>query len=343
MNKIGVPIISVVLPVYSGMDYLQLSVESVLNQQTDGFNFEFLICDDCSKDESYEYLKTITDPRVKLYQNKKNMGLFPTLNFLIQKTSAELIHLWAQDDVMLPHCLRETINFHKEFPNVNFSFSRLQHIDRNGALLEKPELFPNKLLSIQDHALSSLLYGSIAGNIANVCVVKSAVEKIGYFDASMKYVGDFKMWCLLSKDKPIGMNGSVLVNVRRHSGQLSKNIDASYHKLKENHQVYQCFMDTLDEDFKKPAKKILKWKIYTMYFNQYLFILSTKKFKLASKYLTCLKTYDKIPYLGLRWLLLRFFKLFNMQKKLFDYLFFNQIADIKKRRLTNINNFNNQE
>lgn len=332
MNTVDIPKISVILPVYSGMGYLQLSVESVLNQKAEDFDFEFLICDDCSTDESYAYLKNIDDPRVKLFKNNTNKGLFPTLNFLLQKASADLVHLWAQDDIMLPHCLRETLAFHAQFPNVNFSFSRPQHINESGTLLKKPEIFANRTLSVQDHALSSILYGSIAGNIANVCLVKAAVEALGYFDASLIYVGDFKMWCLLSKDKPVGMNGSILVNIRRHSGQLSRNIDASYHKLKENHEVYRCYLDTLDESFKKPALKVLKWKIYPMYFNQFLFILRNGKFKLAYKYLKCLKTYDAISLIGMRWLVIKVLKVLRMDQRFFNHMFFDDISLIKNKR-----------
>ncbi|MCK7590225.1 glycosyltransferase family 2 protein [Subsaxibacter sp. CAU 1640] len=327
----NIPSISVILPVYNGMGYLQLSVESVLNQLTGGFNFEFLICDDCSTDDSYAYLKTLDDSKVKLYKNEHNKGLFPTLNFLLKETTAPLVHLWAQDDVMLPNCLESTLRFHKDFPNVNFSFSRLQHINEHGVLLEKPDTFQNRTISVQDHAISSILYGSIAGNIANVCLVKEAVERLGYFDASMKYVGDFKMWCLLSKDKPVGMNGSILVNVRRHSGQLSRNINASYSKLIENYEVYKCFLGTLHEDFKKPAKRALKWKIYPMYFNQFLYILRNGNFKLASRYLKGLKRYDIIPFLFIRWLTVKVLKVTKLERHFFDYIFFDEIVTVKER------------
>ncbi len=333
MNNEKPLLISVVLPVYTGMDFLQLSVESVLNQETKYFDFEFLICDDCSKDNSYEYLKGLKDSRIRLFKNKNNKGLFPTLNFLLKKTKTDLVHLWAQDDVMLKHCLRETLNFHKQYPNVNFSFSRLQHIDQNGKLLERPETFDNRTLSVQNHALSSIFYGSIAGNIANVCLVKKAVEKVGYFDASMIYVGDFKMWCLLSKDQPIGMNGNVLVNVRRHTGQLSKNIDASYYKLKENYEVYQCFLETLNDKFKRPAEKALRWKIYTMYFNQYLYILRSKKFDLAAKYYQALKRYDSIPKLAIRWFIIRILKIFRWDQKFYKYKFYDEINKLKNERI----------
>ena len=265
------PHISVVLPVYTGMAYLQQSVESVLKQDDRGIDFEFLICDDSSKDNSFEYLTSLTDSRIKLFKNEKNRGLFPTLNFLIKKASANLIHLWAQDDIMRKNCLSETIKFHKEFPNVKLSFSRSQGIDASGNLLKLPETFENKTLSVEDHAISSLLYGSIAGNIANVCLVKEACKEVGYFDESMIYVGDFKMWCLLSKGSPIGMNGNLLVHVRQHKEQLSKNINASFYRLKENYEVYECFLSTLKPELRKELEKGHKMESLSNLFKSILF------------------------------------------------------------------------
>jgi glycosyltransferase involved in cell wall biosynthesis len=321
------PPIAVILPVYNGMRYLKQSVESVLNQDID--DFEFLICDDASADDSFAYLKSIDDKRIQLFRNEKNKGLFPTLNFLARKSQSELIHLWAQDDIMYPDCLSETVKFHKNFPNVNFSFSRLQGINAKGEIIKQPQTFPNKTLSPEGHALSSILYGSISGNIANVCIVKQSAEKVGLFDENMKYAGDFKMWCLLSKEKPIGMNGRILVQVRQHSGQLSKNMQASYYKLVENYSVYQCFLQTLQPALRKPARRALRWKIYTFYFTQYLHILKKRDFKLAKAYRKALARYDNLALLFMRWTVIRFLKLIKQEQRFYKTFFLNQI---QKRR-----------
>lgn len=323
------PHISVVLPVYNGMAYLQQSVESVLQQDDSAITFEFLICDDCSKDDSYAYLSTLADPRVKLFKNEKNKGLFPTLNFLIKNASADLVHLWAQDDVMLKTCLKETIKFHDAFPEVKFSFSRLQGIDAYGHPLKRPKTFENKTLSVQNHAISSLLYGSIAGNIANVCLVKAACEAVGYFDESMIYVGDFKMWCLLSKDTPIGMNGNILVNVRQHTGQLSRNLDASFYRLTENYEVYQCFLGSLSPELHTLLQKTIKWTIYTTYVNQYFYIVKSKRFDLAKKYYKHLKKYDNRASMFFKWFVIRCLRLFRLEQKFYRTLFYKKINALK--------------
>lgn len=330
MDTKSKPHISVVLPVYTGMAYLQQSVDSVLNQDAADFDFEFLICDDCSKDNSFEYLKGINDPRIKLYRNEQNKGLFPTLNFLIKEASADLVHLWAQDDIMLINCLKETLQFHKDFPEVKFSFSRLQGIDGDGNLLKRPDTFKNRILSVQGHAISSLLYGSISGNIANVCIVKEACENIGYFDASMIYVGDFKMWCMLSKTVPVGMNGKVLVHVRQHTGQLSRNLDASFYRMKENYEVYQCFLNTLNPELRPFLKHTIKWKIYTTYFNQYIFILKEKRFDLAREYLKHLKVYGSITSLAFRWFVIRVLRVFKLEQGFYKYYFYKKIKTLSQ-------------
>lgn len=322
------PKIAVILPVYNGMKYLKQSVESVLNQELD--NFEFLICDDASQDSSFEYLKTLKDKRIKLFQNEKNKGLFPTLNFLTRKSQAKLIHLWAQDDIMYPDCLSETVKFHKNFPDASFSFSRWHTINDKGEITGQGFETEDHYLFPEGHALSSILYGSISGNIANVSLVKSELEKAGFFDESMRYAGDFDMWCKLTKTKPVGLSGKYLIQLRNHSGQLSKNMQASYYKLRENRQIYQCFLQTLKPALRKPARRALRWKIYTFYFTQYLHILKKRDFKLAKAYRKALARYDNLALLFMRWTVIRFLKLIKQEQRFYKTFFLNQIQKIRE-------------
>ena len=162
------PIISVILPVFNGMAYLALSVESVLKQELK--NFEFLIIDDVSNDGSYEYLKSLKDDRIKLFRNETNKGLFYNLNFLIGQSASGLIKLWAQDDIMYPHCLGAFVNFHQKHPNLGFSYSGRTMIDEQGNVKSnKREDTTPEIISTELHAKIAYYTGSIAGNIANVC------------------------------------------------------------------------------------------------------------------------------------------------------------------------------
>ena len=65
------PAISILLPVYNGGEYLVSSIESVLRQSLE--NFELLILDDCSTDNSWNYINCIKDSRITVYKNEKKV------------------------------------------------------------------------------------------------------------------------------------------------------------------------------------------------------------------------------------------------------------------------------
>src|SRR3990167_3914129 len=75
--------ISVIMSVYNGITYLRQAVESIIKQTYR--NFEFIIVDDASTDETWDYLKSLNDPRVKLIKNKKNLGLAASLNIALRQ------------------------------------------------------------------------------------------------------------------------------------------------------------------------------------------------------------------------------------------------------------------
>ncbi|MCF6367007.1 MAG: glycosyltransferase family 2 protein [Bacteroidales bacterium] len=307
--------ISVILPVYNGMEYLEESVNSVLNQDMD--DYEFLICDDRSSDKSFEFLSKYKNNKIQLFKSDRNKGLFPTLNFLIKKAKSPLIHLWAQDDIMLPFCLSEAVNFFETNPKISFMFSRLQNIDKNNNIINTPHTFKDRVISTHEHAVRSISYGSMPGNISNVVLNKKYVEKVGFFNETMIYAGDFDLWCRLSKVAQVGELGKILTRIRTHKGQLSRNINVALYKLKENYTVYECFLSVFDDDYKKRAKKVLKWRHYYIYFNQFLTLLFTRKFQLSRKYFSILVKYDNFFLLFFRWFVVRILMLFKKEHQFY--------------------------
>lgn len=172
--------ISIILPVYNGIKYIQQCITSVLNQ--DHSKFEFLIIDDCSTDGSWEYLQSLKDDRIKLFKNDVNKGLFFNLNFLIQHTTSSRIKLWAQDDVMHTNCIKEIIEFHIENPQIGFSYTGCDYINENSINNSPRNDTTPSIISTELHAYISFSVGSISSNIANVTLNKSALEKVGYFN-----------------------------------------------------------------------------------------------------------------------------------------------------------------
>src|SRR6185369_12980087 len=112
------PLISVVLPVYNGEEYLRESIDSILKQSYS--NFEFLILNDGSSDRSEEIIQSYSDPRIK-YHKHANCGLAATLNKGIELAKGEYIARQDQDDISLPTRLEKQITFlenHSEYAMV---------------------------------------------------------------------------------------------------------------------------------------------------------------------------------------------------------------------------------
>lgn len=89
-------IVSVVIPVYNGMPYLPNTIESILNQTYK--DFELIIVNDGSSDDSEEYLKSLKDDRIVYFSNK-NQGLCNSINYAFSKAKGKYVFRNDQDDV----------------------------------------------------------------------------------------------------------------------------------------------------------------------------------------------------------------------------------------------------
>lgn len=127
------PTISVIMGVYNidNYDILYASIYSILNQSyTD---FEFIICDDGSTNETFKWLSKFVelDNRIILIRNKKNMGLAYSLNQCIKKSVGKFIARQDADDISHPERLKEEINFLNRHPHVDFVGTNLKYFSNN--------------------------------------------------------------------------------------------------------------------------------------------------------------------------------------------------------------------
>lgn len=92
------PKISVIMSVYNGANYLDKGVLSIINQTFK--DWEFLICDDGSSDETYDKLLQYqkVDPRIRVVRNENNMGLAFSLNRLIEMSRSNILARQDADD-----------------------------------------------------------------------------------------------------------------------------------------------------------------------------------------------------------------------------------------------------
>ena len=176
--------VSVIIPVYNVEKYILVTVQSVLSQTHQ--NFEILIVDDVSSDQTVETCKQFNDPRIKLICHKENRGPSGTSNTGIRNAQGEYIALLDGDDVWLPEKLEKHINHLEHSANVGVSFSPSDFIDEVGQPLgtcQRPKL--------KDITVSDLLLSNPLGNGSAAVYRREVFEAIKFQDNLHGSVEDY--------------------------------------------------------------------------------------------------------------------------------------------------------
>ena len=101
-------LVSIITPLYNSSNYIESCVQSVIDQTYN--NWEMLIVDDCSSDDSYYKLQLIAskDNRIKIFQNSQNIGAANTRNIALKKARGKFIAFLDSDDMWNKDKFRQT-------------------------------------------------------------------------------------------------------------------------------------------------------------------------------------------------------------------------------------------
>lgn len=247
------PKVSVLLPVYNGQEYLEESIDSVLTQNYK--DFEFLICDDGSTDNSIKIIDSKQRRRIRFFQNDINHGLFKTLNILIAKSKGSYLRLWSQDDIMKPYCLEEEVLFLERYPFLGFCYCARDTINRRGKVIQNAPF--DKTPEIISPVLAGQImfyHGSITGNISTVMLRKKVLKDLGLFCQDMRLAADFEMWVRITDKYPIGFISKPLINLRCHKNQLSREKRAAVIFIQEQKDIFAKLTQRLPAQILDSAK-----------------------------------------------------------------------------------------
>ena len=113
--------ISVVTASYNYEDYIKETIQSVLDQTYE--NWELIIIDDCSSDNSVDVIRAFKDERIKLFINEKNLGLKDTVKRGIENATGEWIVFLESDDILAPDNIEKKVEIAKKYSDVNLIFN----------------------------------------------------------------------------------------------------------------------------------------------------------------------------------------------------------------------------
>lgn len=195
------------MPTYNCANFIKPAIKSVLAQKYE--NYELLIIDDGSIDNTEEIITSIKDERINYIKNRKNIGIVKSLNSGIKKAKGTYIARIDADDLMLGNRLYEQINFLKTNPEYGMVGSWYQITNENGYILktiEPPTDHDNlkwRLLFRNQFAHSAL---TIRTNIINQLL----------YDQNFIYCEDYELWCRVSEISRIACIPSYYLSYRWH-------------------------------------------------------------------------------------------------------------------------------
>ncbi|MFZ6027458.1 MAG: glycosyltransferase [Chloroflexota bacterium] len=206
------PRLTVLLPVYNGGDYLRPAIESILQQTfTD---FEFLIIDDGSIDDSADIIASYHDPRIRATSNPQNLRLAATLNKGIELARGEYIARMDCDDIALPTRLEKQLDYLQKHPEIGVLGTNYQLISPSGKTGARSR-FPS------EHAVLRwrLCFGCYIAH-PTVMIRKSIYQQLNGYRTDVTGE-DYDLWVRAASHTRLANLPDILHQIRRHASSSS--------------------------------------------------------------------------------------------------------------------------
>lgn len=200
--------ISVIMSTYNRGKKISRSVESILQQTVR--DIEFIICDDCSTDDTYSTLQKIakSDNRVKLIKNEHNMGLQKSLNRCLSQCNGDYIARMDDDDFSLPDRFETQLKFLQDNPEYSFVGSNADEVFDDHSLVTDLPVHPDKFDLIKRNPYVH----------PSIMMRASVIQAVGGYSEAINHlrVEDYELWMRLYK------NGYKGANIKRPLVEYSK-------------------------------------------------------------------------------------------------------------------------
>src|SRR3989344_7470139 len=182
------PKVSIIMSVYNGEEFLRDSILSILDQSYK--DFEFIIVNDASTDNSLKIMEDFqkNDSRIKIIDNKFNLGLTKSLNKGISEAKGEYLARLDSGDLSLPKRLEKQVDFLDQNRDVGLIGSLMYIIDTKGAIIKEVK-YPTDDKKIKKDLIK---YNPFAHS--SIMFRKEIASKVDFYDENYRYTQDYNFY-----------------------------------------------------------------------------------------------------------------------------------------------------
>lgn len=207
------PKITVLIPVYNRAQYVTAAIDSMLRQSFT--NFELLLIDDGSTDDSVQRIQTYTDPRIRLVCNERNRGIPHTRNRGLALARGEYVAMLDSDDVATPERLAQQVAFldrHRDYAVIGSWVRVMNEMHR------RPR--PIGILPVAAADVQSRLLFHCSLSQSSIMARTSVLRDCGYRE-DFPVSSDFELWVRLAKIAKLANLPQFLVDRRLHEKRVT--------------------------------------------------------------------------------------------------------------------------
>ena len=221
-------LVSIITPSYNTARFIEETINSVLAQTYT--NWEMIIVDDCSKDDTDAVVGRFSDPRIRYLKNEKNSGAAVSRNRALREAKGKWIAFLDSDDLWEPTKLEKQIRFMEE-KNCHFSYTNYTEIDDDGNSLGTMWTGPKKISKLAMYSF----------NYMGCLTVMYDRDYVGLIQiADLKKRNDYAMWVKVVKKCPAYLLDEVLATYRvRSTGSIMDRKKGPWARVKFNYYLWK--------------------------------------------------------------------------------------------------------
>lgn len=220
------PLVSICIPSYNGAQFIVDTIESVLHQSFE--DFEIIVLDDASTDDTVAIIQRFKDRRVRLVRNPVNLGMGANWNRVLSLGLGKYVKLLCEDDVLSPDCLERQVavlESHRHH-NVALAICNRDVIDCHGKVVLKASkrLQPGRIGGRQLVKKCLCCGSNVIGEPAVGLFRRELLKSGNVCDPSNPYVSDLSLWAEVLRHGDAFVDPEVLASFRVSSGAATASI-----------------------------------------------------------------------------------------------------------------------
>jgi glycosyltransferase involved in cell wall biosynthesis len=215
---VSTPLLTVAIPTYNGARHLREALRSILAQE--GVDFDLVISDDRSEDETLDLARAEAGDRARIESNSERLGLAGNWNRCVALSRTPWVAIFHQDDVMRPGHLAAHATVSNSDPTLGLICSATEVIDAEGRPISEMAIAPGTL-GAEDQVFppGAFLIHLATENPIRCSAVTTRVAahaQVGGFDPSYRYMVDWEFWLRVARQWSVAWLARPSVAVRWH-------------------------------------------------------------------------------------------------------------------------------